>query len=209
MTAKLYIGTFAALVWVAMVVAKHFAPDLDIGAIVVACAGVLTGLGVYHVGGPAPSPYVPPAAPPTTPYPEPVPPLVKLEQGGYATADFVWVLVYVSLVALGTLLLPGCASLTQAGNTAYSFEPVANADGSMWCCKFSAQDGKEYSSRNIEVIKGADGAVHIAVQEGASTAFQGQAIAGKALSILPSFSPPMLPLGPATLSTTPRPGIGL
>ena len=46
---KVYIGTLAALIWVGAVVGKHFFPDLDTSAIVLACSNVLTALGVYHV----------------------------------------------------------------------------------------------------------------------------------------------------------------
>ena len=62
--------------------------------------------------------------------------------------------------------------------------------------RFSATDGKEYASRNIMATSNGIGC-QVIVQEGASTAFQGQAIAGKALSVLPSFAPIILPPGPA------------
>jgi hypothetical protein len=47
MLAKIYIGTFAALTWIGAVVGKHFWPDLQTDAIVIACGSVLAGLGVY------------------------------------------------------------------------------------------------------------------------------------------------------------------
>jgi hypothetical protein len=103
-------------------------------------------------------------------------------------------------LALAVLALAGCAALTEAGHTGYSMEPVLGADGkATGGCKFTATDGKEYSSRSIAAASTADGC-QVVVQEGASTAFQGQAIAGKALSVLPSFAPLLLPQGPAALA---------
>ena len=58
---KLYIGSVAALIWVAAVAAKHFWPDMDTGALVLACSNTLTALGVYHVAGAGDTP--PPAGP--------------------------------------------------------------------------------------------------------------------------------------------------
>jgi hypothetical protein len=110
------------------------------------------------------------------------------------------ILAVVIMCAFALLHLQGCASLTQAGNSSYSFEPVS-IDGKT-AYKFTAADGKEYSAR---VIKASliDGGFTIEVTEGASTAFQGQAIAGKALSLLPSFAPVLLPPGPALTAVQP------
>lgn len=49
MNEKLFVGTFAAVVWCAAVVAKHFWPDVDVSQITLACSNVLTGLGAYHL----------------------------------------------------------------------------------------------------------------------------------------------------------------
>lgn len=115
-------------------------------------------------------------------------------QAGNATVScLLWVLAF----AFGATLLSGCASLTQAGNTSYIVEPIADHDGKMVCCRFTATDGKEYSGRNISFAKESDGAFILQIKEGASSAFQGQAIAGKALSVLPSFAPTILDPGPA------------
>lgn len=106
----------------------------------------------------------------------------------------------ITIIALAAIALAGCASLTDAGHSAYSFEPVVGADGkATGGCKFSAADGKEYSGRSIAATSTASGC-EVIVQEGASTAFQGQAIAGKALSLLPSFAPLLMPQGPAALA---------
>jgi hypothetical protein len=180
MKAKLYIGTLAALIWVAAVVGRHFWPDLDIGAIVLACGSVLSGLGVYHVADTA-------INAPATP--------VDKAQGGFA---YIPLLLAIAIFAIGWTLT-GCASMMDAGHTAYSFEPTIGADGkATGGCKFTASDGKEYASRNIAATSTATGC-QVIVQEGASTAFQGQAIAEKALSILPSFAPILLPPGPASI----------
>jgi hypothetical protein len=104
------------------------------------------------------------------------------------------------MIILTALALAGCASLTDAGHSAYSMEPTAEGG-----CKFNATDGKEYSGRSIIAQSTKDGCA-VMVQEGASTAFQGQAIAGKALSVLPSFAPILLPPGPASVVTQPAQG---
>jgi hypothetical protein len=49
---KLIIGLVATAVWGAALVGKHFWPDLDTSAIVLACGSALTGLGIYHVASP-------------------------------------------------------------------------------------------------------------------------------------------------------------
>jgi hypothetical protein len=49
MREKLYVGTFAAVVWCAAVIAKHFWADIDVSQITLACSNVLTGLGAYHL----------------------------------------------------------------------------------------------------------------------------------------------------------------
>ena len=93
MLAKIYIGTLAALIWVAAVVGKHFWTDLDTSAIVAGCASVLAGLGVFHVSTPE-DPAAPAAAAPDK------------AQGGFAS------IALLILVAAGALLLSGCGSMT-------------------------------------------------------------------------------------------------
>jgi hypothetical protein len=161
MLAKIYIGTMAAIIWGAAVVGKHFWPDIDTAAIVLACSNVLTGLGVYHVAGPA--------QPLVQPQPERRP---DMGQGG-----FVRIGVLVVLAGLA-LLLSGCASVTSAGHAAYTI--TRSADGRSF--ELSATDGKEFAGRSImfDAIRG-----HLVVQEGESKAFRGQAISAKALSVFP------------------------
>jgi hypothetical protein len=142
----------------------------------------------------------PPAAP-ALPAAAPAPAIassVRPAQAGRISLPILIVAVMVAVAAVS--LMTGCTSLTQAGNTAYSLEPVA-IDGKT-AYKFTATDGKEYSARVIKASL-AEGGFTIEVTEGASTAFQGQAISGKALSILPSFAPLLLPPGPATLDVQP------
>lgn len=85
----------------------------------------------------------------------------------------------------------GCASLTDAGHVAYGVKQTAQGG-----CDFSAADGKEFASRSISMVSTKAGC-QMEVNEGASSAFQGQAIAEKGLSVLPSFAPLVLPPGPA------------
>lgn len=99
MLAKLYVGTLAALIWIAALVGKHFWPDLDIGAIVTTCAGVLSGLGVYHVAGPS-NAAVPDA---------PAAPVADKGQGGFAAVPFVALLAVIALA-----MLAGCTTTTAS-----------------------------------------------------------------------------------------------
>lgn len=179
---KLIVGLVAAAIWVGLVILKHFWPDLEIGAIVSACGMVLAGLGAYHMGGGGDVGQVVTGT--LSPFAAPV----DKGQGGFARVQL---LVIVAAIALGMSLLAGCASLTEAGHTGYSIEPAA-AGG----CKFGATDGKEFSARSLAMTSSAQGC-QMLVNEGASSAFQGQAIAGKALSVLPSFAAPILEPGPA------------
>lgn len=117
------------------------------------------------------------------------PPADTKAQGGFASIRLLTVVLALALVAACST---GCASLTQAGNTGYSIEPTAGG------CKFNATDGKEFSSRSLAMTSSTEGC-QLMVQEGASSAFQGQAIAGKALSLLPSFAAPILSPGPAVV----------
>jgi len=199
MGTKIYIGTLAAIIWVAAIIGKHFWPDLDTGAIVGACFAVLTALGIFHVAsGPADAPKPADATPvPAQPAAAAGASPVKPAEGGFA--EWPLLVLIAGIVALAGAV-SGCTSLSDAGHSSYAFEPVV-IDGKT-AYKFTAADGKEYSAR---VIKASliDGGFTLEVTEGASTAFQGQAIAGKALSLLPSFAPVLLPPGPATLDVKP------
>lgn len=77
------------------------------------------------------------------------------------------------LIALIALALAGCGTF---GHTSYQVTRSANG------CEFSAQDGKEFASRNIS-FDGKD--CTLIVEEGASKAFRGQAIGAKTLTVLP------------------------
>lgn len=86
-------------------------------------------------------------------------------------------------------LATGCASLTGAGHAAYSVTPFRDTDGTVSGCQLQVADGKEYSGRTISFM---GGTCSLAVQEGESKAFEGQAIGAKALTILPVDDLPAL-----------------
>ncbi len=173
MKAKLYIGTLAALIWMAAIVGKHFWSDLDTGAIVAAFASVLAGLGIHHVGGLADDSAPTVTAPP--PATAPVPPT----QGGRALVPF---LLLVAVLAV--TLLSGCAAIEQAGNSAYTVTAVKGADGTTSGYELAVRDGKEYAARQLQ-FQTFGGTATLTVVEGASKAFPGQALAVKALTVLP------------------------
>lgn len=143
--------SLAGILWLGAIVAKHFWSDIDIGAFCAACAAVITAIGIHGAATGAKEP-------------------TASAQGGFARP------LLLALIALGALSLAGCASLTDAGHSAYSFK--ATADG----CEATATDGKEFKERTI-VVDCAKG--QMAVNEGDAKAFKGQAIAAKALSVLP------------------------
>lgn len=117
-----------------------------------------------------------------------------MKQTGFHALRFILLIMFAALCAAA---LSACASLTEAGHVAYALEPVISADGKVIAYKWTASDGKEFASRTISVINDGNGGVAVQVNEGASSAFQGQAIAEKGLSVLPSFAPILLPPGPA------------
>lgn len=84
-----------------------------------------------------------------------------------------------SLIAIVAALLVGCASIDNAGYAGYDVK-CAKDNG----CSLSAKDGKEFSSRIIQ-FNAATG--QLIVQEGESKAFKGQALAVKAINMLPTM----------------------
>ena len=171
MKAKLYIGTMAAIIWVAAIIGKHFWPDLDTGAIVAACASVLAGLGINHVGSmsddPAPAVPVAPAAP--------VPPA----QGGFALVPFLAV-----VAVLAVAMLSGCASIDNAGHSSYTVTAVKDAAGKAAGYELAVKDGKEYQGRQVQ-FQAMAGAVTLTIVESGAKAFPGQALAVKSLTVMP------------------------
>ncbi len=89
-----------------------------------------------------------------------------------------------SMILAVVLALAGCTSLETAGHAGYSVR--ANAAGG-W--DFDAKDGAEFSGRRFE-FNAQTGT--LAVEEGASKKFGGQALAVKALTILPVNDLPAL-----------------
>lgn len=164
---KLFIGVFAALLWAAALVAKHFWPDIDIGAFVTTCISVIAGTGAFHA---ASSSDAPPSASSFPPMKYTPPAGAPPAQGGFVS------LLLLCGVALIALTLCGCASIEQAGNTGYEVKHGAAG------CDLSAKDGKEFKGRKLDF----DGdKCKLIVDEGDSKAFPGQALAAKALTVLP------------------------
>jgi hypothetical protein len=108
---------------------------------------------------------------------------VAKEEGGFAS---VRMLVIVASIALGLSMLGGCASLTEAGHNSYSVIAKTDKDGNVTGYDLSLSDGKEFESRTIN-FQSAGPMVRLSIEEGASKAFKGQALAVKGLTILPSM----------------------
>jgi hypothetical protein len=83
-------------------------------------------------------------------------------------------------------LLSGCASLTEAGHNAYSVTATVDKEGNVSGYNLQLSDGKEFESRKID-FQGMGPMVRLSIEEGASKAFKGQALAVKGLTILPSL----------------------
>lgn len=81
-------------------------------------------------------------------------------------------------IAAALALLSGCAALESAGHTGYSaeFTPIG--------CRINVADGKEFKRREIAVDchKG-----QFSVREEEARAFRGQALAVKAVNVLPTM----------------------
>jgi hypothetical protein len=88
------------------------------------------------------------------------------------------------LIAFLALALAGCASLETAGHSAYTVKAVVGKDGKVAGYELDARDGKEYSGRNVS-FQTNGGAAALMISEGESKAFKGQALAVKALTVLP------------------------
>jgi hypothetical protein len=88
------------------------------------------------------------------------------------------------LTAIALLALAGCASLMNAGSSSYIVKTYPGTNGAVACCELTVLDGKEYSSRNVAFQTTGTGA-SLVIQEGASKAFKGQAIAAKAATVFP------------------------
>ena len=87
---------------------------------------------------------------------------------------------------LGALFLglSGCASIENAGFDSYTIRSFKSDMGVTSCCEFEAKSGKEYKARQISFESNGTGAA-LMVIEGEAKAFKGQALAVKALTILP------------------------
>jgi len=92
--------------------------------------------------------------------------------------------LFVGLLLAAAVLLSGCASLDTAGHAAYSATAVKDAKGKVIGYDFAVKDGKEFANRKIAFQATGD-TVSVTIEEGTSHAFRGQALAVKALTVLP------------------------
>lgn len=83
-----------------------------------------------------------------------------------------------ALIAIAALALASCASLENAGHSAYQVKANAAAGYDL-----SVADGKEYANGRAIAFDAKSGTLMI--EEGPSKAFQGQGIAAKAATVLP------------------------
>lgn len=83
------------------------------------------------------------------------------------------------------LLLGGCASIDNAGFDSYVVKSFAAPLGMVACCELAVKSGKEYEGRQVKFETNGSGATLIIV-EGQAKAFKGQALAVKALNIMPT-----------------------
>lgn len=95
------------------------------------------------------------------------------------------VAVVITIVAIILVAaLSGCAAIEFAGHAEYKATAVKDAAGKVTGYEFSAKDGKEFESREIQFNAMGD-SVNLVITEGASKAFKGQGIAAKTLTVLP------------------------
>lgn len=90
-----------------------------------------------------------------------------------------------SLIAMLALAsVAGCASLDHAGYDSYTVRSFRSVEGMPACCELEVKSGKEYAGRGVSFQTNGSGAV-LEIQEGQAKAFNGQALAVKALTVLP------------------------
>ncbi len=89
-----------------------------------------------------------------------------------------------SLTALCVLALAGCASIENAGFDSYTVRSFKTEAGMPACCELDVKSGKEYSGRAVQFQTNGAGAL-LTIQEAEAKAFPGQALAVKALTVLP------------------------
>lgn len=90
----------------------------------------------------------------------------------------------IAFASASALLLAGCASLDSAGLDSYTVRSFTTEQGLPACCELDVKSGKEYDGRAVSFQTNGAGAL-LVIQEGASKAFRGQALAVKALTVLP------------------------
>lgn len=90
-----------------------------------------------------------------------------------------------TLIAAAVLaLLAGCASLENAGFDSYTERSFKTEAGMPACCELDVKSGKEYAGRAVQFQTNGAGAV-LSIQEMEAKAVKGQALAVKALTVMP------------------------
>jgi hypothetical protein len=83
-----------------------------------------------------------------------------------------------------TLALAGCASLDNAGFDSYTVRSFKADNGKVACCELEVKSGKEYADRAVQFQTTGAGA-GLVISETGSKAVKSQALAVKALTVLP------------------------
>lgn len=90
----------------------------------------------------------------------------------------------ITLAAVAALSLSGCASLDNAGYDSYTVRSYKSETGQVACCELDVKSGKEYGDRAVQFQTNTRGAA-LAIGETDSKAVKSQALAVKALTVLP------------------------
>lgn len=89
-----------------------------------------------------------------------------------------------AILIIFAALLTGCASIEHAGYDSYVLKSFTAPLGMTGCCELTVTSGKEYDGRSVRFETNGAGAV-LTIQEVGAKAFKGQALAVKALTVLP------------------------
>jgi hypothetical protein len=92
-----------------------------------------------------------------------------------------------SIIILALLALAGCASIDNAGVDRYTVRSFKTEAGMPACCELDVKkSGKEYAGRRVQFQTDGAGAV-LSIEEVDAKAVKGQALAVKAINILPTM----------------------
>lgn len=92
--------------------------------------------------------------------------------------------LFVGLILFAAAVMSGCASLDNAGYDSYTVRSFKTDGGMPACCELDVKSGKEYGGRSVQFQTNGAGAA-LVIQEQEAKAFKGQALAVKALTVLP------------------------